>query len=270
MPGTVVGPSGDTEVQKVKLAARPPHGIIFPMSQGYGQYCPFSLAVELLCRRWTLLVVSRLLYGCTRFNEIHRGVPRMSTSLLSKRLGELERAGLVETRKAPTGRGREYLLTRAGRDLEPIIASLAHWGQQWARDMIDDDLDPAFLVWSMHLRMDTDAMPAGRRTVIELSFPDAPADCRRFWLVHEEGEVEMCLKDPELDVDLLVTSDLRLFVEAWRGFRDFRREIRAGRIELHGSRALREAFPSWLRLHAMAPYERLRPGPERDLALGNR
>lgn len=239
------------------------------MSKGYGQHCPFSLAVELLCQRWTLLVVSRLLYGFSRFNDIHRGVPRMSPSLLSKRLSELERAGLVETRQATSGRGREYLLTEAGRDLEPIVASLALWGQQWARDMVDDDLDPAFLVWSMHLRMDTDAMPAGR-TVIEFDFTGALPDCRRFWLVNRDGEVEMCLKDPELDVDLVVKSDLRLFTEAWRGIRDLRREIDAGRIELHGPRELREQFPSWLRLHVLAGHERRRPGRERRLALRNR
>jgi hypothetical protein len=101
-------------------------------------------------------------------------------------------------------------------------------------------------------------MPAGR-TVLEFSFSGAPADCERFWLVHEGGEVELCLKDPELDVDLLVTSDLRLFVEAWRGFRDLRREIRAGRIRLHAPRELKEQFPRWLQLHALAPYERRRP-----------
>lgn len=234
------------------------------MSQSYGQYCPFALAVELLCQRWTLLVVSRLIDGCSRFNEIRRGVPQISPSLLSKRLSELERAGLIETRKATSGGGREYLLTQAGRDLEPIIDGLAVWGQQWARDMVDDDLDPAFLVWSMHLRLDTDALPPGR-TVVEFEFTGAPSDLSRFWLVQRDDEVEMCLKDPGLDVDLAVRSDLRLFVEAWRGFRDLRREIRSGRIELHGPRELRKAFPRWLRLSALAPYERRRPGRERRL-----
>lgn len=239
------------------------------MAAGYGQLCPFSLATELLCERWMLLVVSRLLFGCRRFNEIHRGVPRISPTLLSKRLAQLEHAGLIETRTAPAGRGKEYLLTRAGRDLEPIVGALAVWGQQWARDMDDVDLDPAYLVWSLHLRMNTEAMPPGR-TVLEFEFSGAPADCRRFWLVHEGGEVEMCLKDPELDVDLVVRSDLRLFVEAWRGFRDLQREIRAGRVELLGERELQRQFPGWLKLHALAAVERLRPGRERDLARRSR
>lgn len=234
------------------------------MSKGYGQYCPLSLAVELLCQRWTMLVVSRLLDGCSRFNEIHRGVPRISPTLLSKRLSELEKAGIVRTRKSPGGTGRQYLLTDAGRELEPMVDHLAIWGQRWARDMTDDDLDPAFLLWSMHLRMDTSAMPPG--TVIEFQFSGAPADSRQFWLIHRNGEVEMCLKDPELDVDLLVTSRLRLFVEAWRGFRDLRKEIAAGRIKVQGPESLCKHFPSWLRLSVLAPYPRMRAGREQRLA----
>lgn len=234
------------------------------MASGYGQYCPLSLATELICQRWTLLVVSRLIDGCTRFNEIHRGVPRISPSLLSRRLRELESAGLVEIRQAREGKGREYSLTQAGRELEPLIDGLAVWGQQWARDMTMDDLDPAFLVWSMHLRIDADAMPDGR-TVLEFEFTGAPEDCRRFWLVNEDGEIEMCLKDPGLDVDLLLVSDLRVFIEAWRGFRDLRQEIRARRIRLLGPRELQEQFPDWLLLSALARYPRRRSGRERRL-----
>ncbi len=235
------------------------------MSKGYGQYCPLSLSVELLCQRWTMLVVSRLCDGFTRFNDIHRGVPRMSPTLLSKRLAELERAGILSKQKSSSGSGHEYVLTDAGRELEPVIDHLAIWGQRWARDMVDDDLDPAFLVWSMHLRIDTAEMPPGR-TVIEFKFSGAPPDCRQFWLINRDGAVEMCLKDPELDVDLLVTSRLRLFVEAWRGFRDLRREIEARRIKLYGPAELRKAFPSWLQLSALAPYPRIRAGRERRLA----
>jgi hypothetical protein len=130
--------------------------------------------------------------------------------------------------------------------------------------MTDDDLDPAFLVWSMHLRIDTAAMPAGQ-TVIEFQFSGSPTDCRQFWLVNRSGAVEMCLKDPGLDADLLVRSRLRLFVEAWRGFRDLRAEIAAGRIKLYGERQLKEVFPTWLQLSALAPNARMRPGRESRL-----
>lgn len=235
------------------------------MAKGYGQYCPLALAAELLCQRWTLLVVSRLVDGCSRFNEIHRGVPQMSPSLLSKRLSELERSGLVRIRKSSNGSGHEYLPNEACLELAPLIDDLAIWGQKWARDMADDDLDPAFLVWSMHLRMDTTAMPPGR-TVIEFKFSGASTDLERFWLINRDGDVEMCLKDPDLDVDLLVTANLRRFVEAWRGLRDLRSEIQRGRIKLSGPKALCEGLPEWLQLSALAPYRRMRSGRERRLS----
>jgi DNA-binding HxlR family transcriptional regulator len=235
------------------------------MKRGYGQYCPLALAAELLCERWTLLIVSRLIDGCAHFNAIHRGVPRISLSLLSRRLSQLERAGLVKRGPARKGVQRMYTITAAGRELEPIIEQLAMWGQRWARDMREDDLDPAFLVWSMHMRIDTAQLPSGR-TVIEFEFSGAPRDCRRFWLVSEKRQIEMCLKHPGYDVDVRVESNLRVFIEAWRGIRDLRQEIQSGRVRVFGPVALRRQFPDWLRLSSLAPYPRQWPGREQRLA----
>lgn len=233
-------------------------------SGSYGQYCPLALAAELLCRRWTILVISRLLDGCTTFNEIHQGVPRISPSLLSTRLAELEHAGIVMKKKQKSARGHSYQLTQAGRDLDGIITDMAVWGQHWARDNDLEDLDPGFLAWSMSLRIDGDAMPRGR-TVLEFEFSGAPRDFCRFWLVSNDGKIDMCLKHPGYDIDLSVRSDLRVFVEAWRGFRDLRTEIRASRIRLSGPRELKKAFPDWLMLSMFANIERKAPGRERRL-----
>lgn len=237
------------------------------MRQGYGQYCPLALATELLCRRWTILVVSRLLDGCSTFNEIHRGVPRISPSLLSQRLTELEDAGIARRHQLPGRKGYTYEVTPAGRELEGIVDQMAVWGQRWARDMDMDDLDIGFLAWSMHLRLNTAAMPPGR-TVMHFEFSGAPADCRRFWLVNNDGAVDMCLKDPGFDTDLLIEADLRTFVEAWRGFRRLDGEIRAGRIRLIGPRVLQRAFPEWLLLSALSVHPRQRVGREQRLAAG--
>lgn len=234
------------------------------MRRGYGQYCPLALAAELLCERWTILVVSRLIDGCRRFNEIHKGVPKISATLLSQRLAQLEHAGLVERRPLAEGRGHEYVLTQAGAELEPLIMDLAVWGQRWARDMVTEDLDPAFLAWSMHTRLNTDAMPAGR-TVIEFEFTGTPASLRRFWLVHADGMVDMCLKDPGYDVDLRVMSDLQTFVEAWRGIRSMRREIASGTIRLEGPSKHKRDFSNWLLLSALAPFPRCQSGAEKRL-----
>lgn len=235
------------------------------MKRGYGQYCPLALAAEVLCERWTLLIVSRLIDGCTQFNEIHRGVPRISPSLLSQRLERLERAGLVTRQKTSKGMPRKYQVTQAARELEPIIMDLAVWGQHWARDMTSDDLDPGFLVWSMHNRLNTQKMPPGR-TVLEFEFTGAPKDCRRFWLVNDGGTVDMCLKHPGFEVDVTVRSDLRLFIEAWRGIRDMRGEIRARRIQVIGPSALRKQLPDWLMLSILANYPRRVTGRESHAA----
>ncbi len=234
-------------------------------SASYGQYCPLALAAELLCRRWTILVISRLLDGCRTFNEIHQGIPRISPSLLSTRLSELEYAGLVKRRKMRGENRYQYEPTDAALELTDLIDQMAIWGQHWSRDMEMDDLDPAFLAWSMSLRMNTDAMPEGR-TVVEFEFTGTPTEFRRFWLVNHDGKVDMCLKDPGFETNLHVRSDMRRFVEAWRGFRDLRQEIRNGKIRLAGPRQLVSSFPDWLLLSALAPYRRRVKGRESRLS----
>jgi hypothetical protein len=107
-------------------------------------------------------------------------------------------------------------------------------------------------------------MPSGR-TVIAFEFSGAPADSRYFWIINDNGAVDMCLTHPGFDVDLTVQSDLRVFVECWRGFRDVRKEIRAGRVKLTGPASLERRFPDWLLLHPLARHERKRPGHERTL-----
>ena len=232
--------------------------------KGYGQYCPLALAAEILCERWTLLVISRVIDGCTRFNEIHRGVPKISATLLSQRLGQLEHAGLIVRKPLDKGRGHAYELTDAGRDLDPIIMSLAVWGQKWARDMETDDLDPAFLAWSMHTRINVEAMPAGR-TVMGFEFSGTHQGFSRFWLVVQDGQVDMCLKHPGFEPDVTVHAEIRRFIEAWRGFRDMRQEIAAGNIRVEGTQSACTALPDWLMLSGLAPFPR-QCGTEADIS----
>ena len=233
-------------------------------SGSYGQYCPLALAAELLCRRWTILVISRLIDGCTTFNEIHQGVPRISPTLLSKRLEELEDYGIAVKKKIKNSNRYRYELTEAGWALDGIIMDIAVWGQHWARDMDVSDLDPGFLAWSMHTRINIEAMPTGR-TVMQFEFAGAPAECQRFWLVHEAGKVDMCLKNPGYETDLLIHADLLRFIETWRGFRDLRNEIAIGRIRLQGPSHYKKAFPDWLLLSALSPYPRKHRGREQRL-----
>lgn len=234
------------------------------MYKGYGQYCPLALAAELLCNRWTLLVISRVVEGCSTYNEILDGLPKISPSMLSKRLKELAAVELIERRHSEGKSSYSYHATPAAMELEGILDNLAIWGQRWARDNSLDDLDVAFLAWSMHLRMDVDAMP-DERTVLEFSLSTPPFNVETFWLVVEDSEIDMCLKYPGYETDVLVEADLRVFVEAWRGFRDLREEIRSGSIKVQGPRALTDQFPDWLLLSMYAQYPRKTEGREKML-----
>ncbi len=237
------------------------------MSRGYGQYCPLALATELLGQRWTILIISRLVLGCSTFNAIHAGVPRISPSLLARRLAELEAFGILKKRPGKKSAGPTYHITPAGADLGPVFEQMAIWGRQWARDLETDDLDPAFLAWSMHSRIDTAKLPSGR-TVIEFDFTGTPTEFRRFWLVAEDGTIEMCLKDPGFEVDLFVHSDIRSFIDAWRGYRDLRSEIRSQQIRLEGNAVLVKRFPDLVLPDAFSSIARKRPGRERRMTAG--
>jgi DNA-binding HxlR family transcriptional regulator len=225
--------------------------------KGYGQFCPLALASEIVGERWTLLVLRELILGGRRFNDIHRGLPRMSPALLSRRLKTLENAGIVERQR--TGRSVEYALTAAGAELAPAIESLAVWGKRWLpATLSDDQADPDLVMWDMHRRMDCDRMP-DTRTVIRFEFTDQPDAKRLRWIVGDGRDVDLCITDPGFDVDLFVTSDSRTVVLVWYGDVALGRAIEDGAIEVHGPSHLCEAFPSWLRLSLLAEVARQEP-----------
>ncbi|WP_165777029.1 winged helix-turn-helix transcriptional regulator [Paremcibacter congregatus] len=233
----------------------------------YGQYCPLALAAEIFCERWNVLIIRRIIEGSYRFNDIHKGVPKITATLLSRRLRDLEHAEIITRTPLDRGPGYAYRLTAAGEELAPIIQSLAYWGQAWGRDMVIDDLDPDFLLWQMHGRLNKSILPPGR-TVIALEFTGGTQGSQRFWLIATADEVDMCLKHPGHEADLTIMSDLRLFVECWRGIRDIRQELSQGAIRTEGTSDLVRLLPDLLLLSAAAPVKRQRCGVERDLAQG--
>lgn len=231
------------------------------MASRYGQYCPLSIATELLGERWTILVVMQVLEGVSRFNDLQRALPKISPSTLAARLRTLEEAGLIERRGSTPG--SEYHGTLAGRALEPVLFDLALWAQRFGRDMEPEDLDPEFLAWSMFRRWDVSHMPKGR-VVVEFEFSDVPDGLQTgFWMLKQDDSLGVCMKHPGFDADLRVQSDLRRFVEAWRGIRQLDREIESRRIRLVGAPDLKRAFPRWLLLSQAAHVERELPGRER-------
>lgn len=207
----------------------------------YGQFCPVAMASELLATRWTLVVLGEMLSGSTRFNEIRRGVPRMSTALLSKRLRELEAAGVIVRESG------EYFLTSAGRDLAPIVYGLGRWALRWVdSDCSLGNLDVRLLMWNVRRNLRPDPLPQ-RRVVIEFLYPELAPDERRFWLIVAPGcAVDLCSIDPGHDVDLLITAELRAMTSAWMGMSSFADEIGTGRITLDGDAKLAASFGSWI------------------------
>jgi DNA-binding HxlR family transcriptional regulator len=221
------------------------------MTSQFGQFCPIALASEVLSQKWMFLVIRELNVGATRFNEIKRGVPRISASLLKTRLDQLEGSGIVERRPIASGGPEEYLLTEAGRELKQVLSAIGTWGQRWARDIEQEDLDPGWLVWAMHRRIDTQAMPEGR-TVIAIQFTDAPSNHRAFWLVCDHPEVEVCLKPPGFDEDVRITTGVRTMAEVWRGIRPLQASIAEDALRIDCMAELRDQVPDWLMLSIFA------------------
>lgn len=137
--------------------------------KGYAQFCPVAKAAEILDRRWTLLILRELHCGSHRFNEIHRGVPRMSRSLLARRMRELEAQGLIKHHQE-NGEHAAYRLTSAGEELGPVIMQLGAWGKRWIRSYLSrDDLDAGLLMWDVQRHVSPDSLPE-KRIVTNFNF----------------------------------------------------------------------------------------------------
>ncbi|HKQ94050.1 MAG TPA: helix-turn-helix domain-containing protein [Aestuariivirgaceae bacterium] len=219
---------------------------------GYSQFCPVAMAAEIVCARWTALVLRELIAGSRRFNDIKRGVPRMSPSLLSKRLKELEAAGIVEGRRAEGATVTEYHLTEAGEDLKSVIMPLGTWGQRWVETQLSlRNLDPSLLMWDMRRNLKPVPIP-DRRCTIQFEYPELPSAKRRWWLVVEAGGTDLCLVDPGYDIDLHVRCPLKSMTAIWMGHASVKGEIEAGRLELIGERTLAQSMQTWLGLSPFA------------------
>jgi DNA-binding HxlR family transcriptional regulator len=217
----------------------------------YREYCPIAVGAEFFGDRWTPLILRELMLGSLHFNEIHRGLGRMSRTLLLGRLRELERRGILERTVDDAGRTTEYRLTAAGRELEPIVWALGHWAARWSfGDPADEELDVGWLVWRLRQGLIEDRLPAGRTVV---HFVVDGANPGQAWLVLDRGQSTACTIDPGFDVDLVVMGDnreLHRWLLGWRSLRDLQR---TGEIRLIGPSRLVRAFPGWF---GTAPFAR--------------
>lgn len=219
----------------------------------YGQLCPLAKATEILAERWTFLVIRELLSGAVRFNQIRRGVPLMSPSLLSRRLQRLEREGLV--RRESVGSSHLYHLTEAGQDLAPIVRQLSRWGERWVLGHIDSRKpDVTALMWAIRRRVDPSVF-GGVRVTVQFEFTDQPQAKRSWWLVNEATYVDLCPKDPGFEVNFYVITDVQTLAQIWVGKLQLSAAINAGNLELTGPRGVRQTIGQWLLLSPFARRE---------------
>lgn len=217
----------------------------------YGQFCPVSKAAEILGEKWTLLIIRELLLGATRFNQIQRGLSKISPTILNKRLETLRKHGLIVHKRIPEQRGYEYQLTEAGRELYPIVLKTAEWGMRWARgQMTDEDLDAQLLMSNIQRRIQTDKLPTGQ-TVIRFLFTDLK-DYNEWWLKIQNDEVDLCTENPGNEVDVYFTCDLRTMTEVWMGDLSIEQARVDDRLKIVGSSVYLKNIQSWLGLYLLA------------------
>jgi len=228
------------------------------MSQpGYKQFCPLAMAAELLCTRWTMVLLRELVAGSTRFNDLRRGVPKMSPTLLSQRLKELEMAGIIERVELKSEKGIfEYRMTEAGKDLRAFVEAMGNWGQKWVEARLSlKNLDPSLLMWDMRRNLDPSPLP-DRRIVIQFLYQELPLSKRYWWLIVEPTrEVDLCWADPGFEVDLYVSTDLRTMTAVWMGLTTVAKE--SANVTLTGAKDVASSMQTWLGLSPFAVQPKL-------------
>lgn len=218
----------------------------------YGQFCPVAKAAEIIGDPWSILIVRELLLGSSRFNVLQQGLPRISPTVLSTRLRELEERGVICRRRLNGRRGHDYRLTAAGRELSAVVEALAVWGMRWARDeMGANDLDVSFLMFDIQRRIDTAILPDGE-TVLCFQFTDLKGPFRHWWLICKGSEVDLCYEDPGKDVNCYVAATAATLIGVWMGDIPLATALKSEIIQISGERNVSRAFPRWFILSAAA------------------
>jgi DNA-binding HxlR family transcriptional regulator len=212
--------------------------------RNYGQFCPIARGSEILAERWTPIILRNMLLGCRTFNDIAAGAPGLSRALLTRRLRELEHAGVIVIRPKPDGHGSLYEPTPAGRDLQGVLNALAGWAERWM-EMTYDHADPDVVLWSWcQLFVRRELLP-DRRVVVRFEFHRGGRRVR-IWQLIEDREIELCRFDPGFGEDLVVRIEDPLTFARWHmGLVDWASALRSGGIQVSGSRALGRALPTW-------------------------
>jgi len=213
---------------------------------GYGQYCPLAMSAEFLCNKWTILLFRELLFGSSSFNDLSRGLPRMSRTLLSNRLKELVDIGLVTRHQNRNNNQVDYTLTQAGTALGPVVFSMAQWGQEWLQvEPSVKNVDVDFLMWD--IRRNTNPLPElPNPFVVHIFLTDVVENKSDHWLIFENGDVDLCHIDQNLKIDVTMEISAQKLTKVWMGWEDFSAAIKDGSLKLKGHKKYTDIALNWL------------------------
>lgn len=218
-------------------------------------HCLLVRAAEFLCTRWTVLILREMIFGSSSFNDISRGVPRMSRTLLSKRLKELVAIGLVK-KGGPKNTEQQYHLTPAGEAMRSVVFSMADWAQEWldvepALKNIDADL----LLWNIrrHCKTHRDLPDP---FIVHFLLKDQIKKRQNSWLIFDGGQVDLCVIDRDFEADVQVETTAVSLTSIWMGWADFDAELAANNIMIHGPKAYVDLTQHWLGHSRLATIER--------------
>ncbi len=222
----------------------------------YHQFCPLAMAAEFLCSRWTLLILRELLLGSRSFNDIGRGVTRMSRTLLSARLKELTERGIITKEDVKSSAHAQYRLTPAGESLSSVVFGMSEWSQEWLEiEPALENLDADYLMWSV--RQSAKPHPElPNPFVVNFFLPDQTKAHQNSWLVFKGDEVELCIIDHGFDVDVQVeaiTADLTKVFMGWSGLAE---AIQQRKIILRGPKRYTNIFDQWFTRSRLASIEK--------------
>src|ERR1700730_14361328 len=233
--------------------------------QTYGQFCPVARTSELLAERWTPIIIRNLLNGCRTFTEIRQGAPGIPTALLTKRLGTLQRHGIIERERCPSGRGWSYRLTEQGQDLKAVCDAMGQWGARWL-EIEPRHMDPAYVLWATTKLVDPAKLP-DRPVVVRCELGARPANS--YWLLLRKPHPELCTKGTGYVEDIIARTDAACVSDPPLKRPSYREALRTGRLSLDGPPQLTGAFMTWIRPSpyadiTAAPSARPSPSPDKQ------
>lgn len=228
----------------------------------YGQYCPLSKTAEILSNRWTMLLLRELLFSSSTFNDLSRGLPLMSRSLLASRLKRLVEIGILDHSEGAHSIHRQYKLTEAGRELEPVVVTMAKWGQKWLKTNPSiENVDVTLLMWNIRQNTNPLSVLPNPFTVC-FYLTDVPENNSQHWLVYENNEVDLFYIDKNLKTDVSIEVSAKKLTKIWMGWDDFDEAIKSEELIIEGPRKYTKITKKWLGQNSLAHIKKVAPSKQ--------